>query len=231
MYQAVQADFAAMEDFFLSPAGLRLAKEINLELQASQIISPRHAVLNLCSGIQPTWPRQNNASYASVVTPRVKPHTDIQALPWQLPFANQRFDLVFAPFLWELVAEPKMIVDEIDRVLASMGQVVLVGFNPLGLWKLSRYLHTSKSKAWYQQTAGCSFWQVRRLFYQLDYEQVYARFFYYIPPVKNPFWLKGFNWFHHLSQLIAFYPSSCYLLVMKKRDPAWISPSLVKNMI
>ncbi len=55
-----------------------------------------------------------------------------------LPIASQSVDAVLLPHSLELCPRPHTLLREVDRVLCSRGQVVILGFNPLSLWRLGR---------------------------------------------------------------------------------------------
>jgi SAM-dependent methyltransferase len=59
---------------------------------------------------------------------------DIAARLSQLPIANGAVDAVVLPHTLEFEADPYAIVREADRVLASDGQFIALGFRPFSLW-------------------------------------------------------------------------------------------------
>jgi len=223
--------FADLDAFFSSPAGLRLSQEIVMELKSTSMLPSHLHGLQLGACGENIWQSVFKQDNFQVVSPQVAASTTVCAYPEELPFAKGSFDLVFVPYLWELVdIDPNALVYEVDRVLSSGGYLIILGFNPSSLWKLSRFFSFGANLTWFQQTPGYSFWKLRRMYSQLGYQQVQANFFYYIPPVQAEFWLHTFDWIHRFSKWIAFYPPSCFLLLMKKQEPAWVQPVLVKNL-
>lgn len=57
-----------------------------------------------------------------------------------LPVCTDTLDLVILPHTLEFVAQPHEVLREVDRVLVPEGHVVILGFNPYGLWGLWRLL-------------------------------------------------------------------------------------------
>jgi SAM-dependent methyltransferase len=60
------------------------------------------------------------------------------ALVWpdRLAIATDSVDVVFLPHLLETSANPHGVLREVDRILRPEGQLVVMGFNPIGWWGL-----------------------------------------------------------------------------------------------
>jgi SAM-dependent methyltransferase len=56
----------------------------------------------------------------------------------QLPFAEDSLDVVLLHHMLEFATSPQMLLREAARVALPMGQLVIVGFNPLSLWGLCK---------------------------------------------------------------------------------------------
>lgn len=57
-----------------------------------------------------------------------------------LPIASQSVDAVLLPHCLEQTQNPHALLREVDRVLCARGQVIILGFNPMSLWHLARYI-------------------------------------------------------------------------------------------
>ncbi len=55
-----------------------------------------------------------------------------------LPIASRSIDAVLMPHSLERVRSPHRLLREVDRVLCAHGQVIVAGFNPMGLWALGQ---------------------------------------------------------------------------------------------
>ncbi|QIK37609.1 methyltransferase domain-containing protein [Caldichromatium japonicum] len=55
-----------------------------------------------------------------------------------LPLASDSVDAILLPHVLEHCPQPRAVLAEVERVLIPEGRLVLTGFNPLGLWRLSR---------------------------------------------------------------------------------------------
>ena len=52
----------------------------------------------------------------------------------QLPILSQSVDAVLLPHTLEFEPEPQSVIREVDRILVGEGQVLILGFEPLGTW-------------------------------------------------------------------------------------------------
>lgn len=57
-----------------------------------------------------------------------------------LPMATDSLDTIILPHTLEYAAQPHEVLREVDRCLVPEGHVVILGFNPYGLWGLWRLL-------------------------------------------------------------------------------------------
>ena len=60
---------------------------------------------------------------------------DVKTAPYALPFANDSFQLLVAQHSLEFVDDAEACASEISRVLAPEGVTLVLGFNPLGMWR------------------------------------------------------------------------------------------------
>lgn len=61
--------------------------------------------------------------------------TDLLGAPEQLPLASDSIDVVVLSHVLECCIDPVAILKEVDRVLIAQGHVIILGFNPLSLWR------------------------------------------------------------------------------------------------
>lgn len=60
--------------------------------------------------------------------------------PERLPIASQSVDAVFLPHSLEQTVSSHRLLREVDRILCPHGQLIVLGFNPLSPWSLTRRL-------------------------------------------------------------------------------------------
>lgn len=58
-----------------------------------------------------------------------------------LPLATDSLDTIILPHTLEYAAQPHEVLREVDRCLVPEGHVLILGFNPYGLWGLWRLLY------------------------------------------------------------------------------------------
>jgi SAM-dependent methyltransferase len=59
----------------------------------------------------------------------------VRCEPVQLPFASESFKLLIAQHVFEQIDRPDECAAELARVLAPEGVVLILGFNPISLWR------------------------------------------------------------------------------------------------
>ncbi|ABM62350.1 class I SAM-dependent methyltransferase [Halorhodospira halophila] len=69
---------------------------------------------------------------------RVGAGRDLVAAPQQLPFRGQSIDALILSHVLEFNAEPGAVLSEAYQVLAPEGRLMVLTFNPLGLWGARR---------------------------------------------------------------------------------------------
>jgi len=221
--------YRQMDDWFNTQAPDRLQAEVVEHIKRLDLfhLSQRFLQIGTCG--HNLWLDVFGFQEAHVVSPILTPYADVVAQPYLLPFSNRSMEVVFAPFLFESGLQTEPLIHELDRVLQSMGLVVILGFTPIGLWKLSRLFKSKKHYNWYQMYPGHSYWSLRSAFRGLDYTQTDTKFFYYIPPFQKKILISYFDWVDRFSKLIAPYPPSLFLLVMQKQEPQFITGHLAKS--
>ena len=221
------SQFFEFEQWFKSPSGQRLELELSECLQNIPQIHSGSSLLQIANCGHNPWLSWMSYQNQWILSPSASLQTDVIASPLAIPLAKESLDCIFAPFLFDLIPnDPLLMVYELDRILESMGHIIILGLNPTGLWKLSRFF--SSHHHWYQQKNTCSYWKIKSLFKNLGYEQMHAHFFYFIPPVESKHWMNYFAIVNRISRFIAFYPPAFYLLTLQKRQFSWVRPVLAK---
>jgi hypothetical protein len=212
--------FKQYQEYLTQANGKRLDQEIIEVLQNIDLSDWKGRFLQIGAVGQASWYQSLNFAARYKLSPVEIEGADFVASPHEIPLISKSIDVLYAPFIFDLGLEPKAFIDEADRVLASMGLMILIGLNPTSLWRISRFFSCTK-RNWYQSATGCSAWYLRHLFHQLDYEVVDMEFFYFVPPFKNSKLIRYFSWVNRISKYMAFYPPSLYILVVQKKDQAF----------
>lgn len=155
-----------------------------------------------------------------LLSPCYDDKADVIAKPTEIPLKNHSIQQIFAPFVLDLGVPIESFAFEVDRLLSSSGRLLIVGMNPTGLWRMSRFF--VKKKQWYQFSSSCSYWCLSRYLKKIGFVMDDVQFYYYLPPVQNKKALRYFSWVNHFAKLIAPYPPAFYILIMHKYDPQMI---------
>lgn len=83
---------------------------------------------------------QARTAYASIVAPSDADGVSMRCDPSQLALAPASVDVVVLPHTLELHDSPHAVLREAERVLVGEGRLIVLGFNPAGLWGLRRVL-------------------------------------------------------------------------------------------
>lgn len=158
----------------------------------------------------------NDAPHANVAL-----HCDFDALP----FDTHSLDLVVLPHTLEFSADPHHALREVERVLMPEGRVVIVGFNPAGLWGLRhrtglwrRRLALGTSPPLLPGAGGLiSQRRLRDWLHLLNFEVETGCFGCYRPPCKNERWLNRLEWMEAAGDRWWPMLGAVYLFVAVKR--------------
>lgn len=148
-----------------------------------------------------------------------------------LPFASQSLDLLVLPHVLEFAASPHQVLREAERVLRPEGRLLILGFNPVSLWGLRRWLGPKRGYPWnghFLRLARIKDWLAL-----LGLEMVAGRMGCYALPVNHAHWLlrwrfmdaAGDRWWAlggGVYMLHAIKRVQGMRLIMPKRERAWV---------
>jgi SAM-dependent methyltransferase len=149
-------------------------------------------------------------------------HCDFDALP----FDSQSLDLVVLPHALERARDPHQALREVERVLMPEGRIVILGFNPGGLWALRqslgrvlRGLGLARGRPLFMPSEGelLGYWRVRDWLRLLSFEVEEGRFGCYRPPFESQPWLDRFGWMEATGGRWWPVLGAAYMLVAVKR--------------
>ncbi len=114
-----------------------------------------------------------------------------------LPLASQSVDLIVLPHVLEFCKDPHQVLREAERVLMPEGQIVIVGFNPISLWGLSK-LVAGRRQEWPWRGEFIGLLRLRDWLKLLGFELNGGKFGCYAPPFKTEKWLRRFRFMEAL---------------------------------
>ncbi|MDH5190682.1 MAG: class I SAM-dependent methyltransferase [Gammaproteobacteria bacterium] len=174
--------------------------------------------------VQVGYPHNDNLFASSRVATRFiididdgeKDALSMRATAEELPIATDSIDVLLLPHTMEFVDDPHQVLREADRVLIPEGHIVILGFNPWGLWGLWRQI---LCRLGHPPWCG-RFYRVTRLkdwLSLLGFETTEVRKFFHRPPVKSDGLLRKLGFMEKLGRIFWPWFSGVYILVAKKR--------------
>ncbi len=218
--------FSALNDWFLTPQGCRIASHFASELETVSTFLNGQRLLQLGSFGQNPWLSVLSYPQKWLVNPVLnsKAVTLLSSIS-ALAIDRQAIDCVVAPFSLVISCNTQTTINEIDRVLAPMGYVIFLGINPCSLWGMILRLMPS---CWFvgSRVNWCSSITVKRMLINRGYAQCFLTNFYYIPPVKKEKLIHKLEFLNEMGKMMWPYPASFYCLIMQKCDQASLVSSL-----
>ena len=135
----------------------------------------------------------------------------------QLPVASDSLDLVVAPHLLEYERQPHQVLREVERVLIPEGHLVLLCFNPWGLFGLRRMLQGRRDEAVPWSGHFYTPLRLKDWLSLLGFDTVLTRHYFYRPPLQHASSMARLSRMDDWGQ--RFWPpfGGAYVLVAKKR--------------
>ncbi len=139
---------------------------------------------------------------------------------WEgLPLGRNSVDLIVLQHTLDFSIDPRQVLREAVEVLSSEGWIVICGFNPLGLWGMSRVIFQSSGKMpWSARFLRPT--RVQDWLALLGAQIMGGSFFFYRPPVTSLRLLQKLNALEHVGR--RWWPtlSGAYVIVGQKRQMA-----------
>jgi SAM-dependent methyltransferase len=135
----------------------------------------------------------------------------------RLPFAAASLDVLLLPHTLEFTDNPHQVLREVERVLIPEGHVIILGFNPWGLFGLTRLFTGWRSTApWCGHFYSAN--RVRDWLTLLGFDTVRVEKYFFHPPLQNRRLLRSLHQLERLARRWWPLPGGCYLLVANKRE-------------
>jgi SAM-dependent methyltransferase len=136
--------------------------------------------------------------------------------PEYIPIASDTLDVLVLSHTLEYCANPHEVLREADRILIPEGNVVILGFNPWGLWSVWRALFGWRKKApWCGRFVGMS--RLKDWLQLLGFDITESRRYFFRPPLSQPGIMTRLQFLDTFGS--RFWPilGGAYFLVAKKR--------------
>lgn len=221
--------FHALHEWFLTPAGIRVAEAFNTELKALTDILHGETMVQLGSCGDNIWFPQLRYMHKWLLSPVLdSDKTVLLSSINQLPLQRDSVDCVFAPLTLNAFSHNVELLDEVDRVLKPMGYAVFLAVNPVSLWGM--WLKLSRSNCFATKNNGLhsSLFTQHALSHR-GYEICHLSNFYYIPPVSSQKMLSGLSILNVIGKMLSPLPSGFYYLIVRKLQEDFLLPQAVNH--
>ncbi|NOZ10276.1 MAG: class I SAM-dependent methyltransferase [Gammaproteobacteria bacterium] len=145
----------------------------------------------------------------------------VRAQPDALPFDTKSIHVAVLPHTLDFADDPHGVLREVDRVLMPEGHVVIIGFNPLSLWGIRKWMRLPVVGR-RQQVPWCGqFLRLARIkdwLALLDFETIAGNMLYYRPPVGNAVLYEKLRFLEPAGDRWWPMLAAVYILVAKKRE-------------
>ena len=210
----MNSEFAARQNWLDRPIGQELlAAEAELLSSALDDVFGLELLQLGCWGPARALLAASRTRRQTIVAEQALPgHADLAARLTALPVQRDCVDAVLLPHTLEFESDPQAVVREVDRVLTSEGQLIVLGFRPLSLWGLRAAASRSGFPPGLRQLLPEA--RIRDWLGLLGYEVVQVRPFLYSRP-----WERGAPHPRRMLRRGLFnpLPAGAYLLKARKR--------------
>ncbi|PJD93892.1 MAG: methyltransferase [Legionella sp.] len=207
--------YIALQHWFQTPQGQGVAQAFTAELSISQSNLRGKYLLQLGDCGDNPWLNDLSYSCKWFLSPALGAGGSINASISAIPIERESIDCIVAPLTMEASAQGKNPIDEIDRILKSMGYVIFLGINPWSFWgaslrwgRLSCFAHASASLS--------SSLSLKHALLSRGYQQCWLSSFYYIPPINHKTWIHKLAFLNQMGKMVWPYPAGFYCLIMQK---------------
>ncbi|MDB4837743.1 methyltransferase domain-containing protein [Marinomonas sp.] len=157
------------------------------------------------------------------------PSTVVVAKANELPFDTDGIDVHILHHTLDISETPHDDLREVARTLLPSGKLIIIGFNPFGLWGVCRIFSNKVKAPW------CARFIARHRLE--DWLKVAGltlesrSFVYYEPPLQNTKWRSQFAWVEKILRPLKMPFSGVYILTATKQvrrytpiKPVWARP-------
>lgn len=140
----------------------------------------------------------------------------VRGRPEELPFEHRSVDITLLPHTLDFAEDPHQVLREIDRVLAPEGHVVILGFNPMSLWGITRLFRKRGGRVpWCGHFFALA--RIKDWLRLLEYEITTGHMLYYRPPLQNESVMDRLYFMDKVGDRWLPMMAAAYLVVAKKR--------------
>jgi len=156
------------------------------------------------------------------------PGATLIAEPAALPLLSDSVDVMLLPHTLEFEPDPHEVLREVGRVLRGEGELLVLGFEPLGSWSLRNAFTRGGCPPGLRRTISES--RLADWLKLLGFEVGTAERFLYAPPVRALHTGKARDWLERIGRRAWPRMSGAYLLHARKRVHS-MTPVRLRNRL
>ena len=156
------------------------------------------------------------------------PGATLIAEPAALPLQSDSVDVMLLPHTLEFEPDPHEVLREVGRVLRGEGELLVLGFEPLGSWSLRNAFTRGGCPPGLRRTISES--RLADWLKLLGFEVGTAERFLYAPPVRALHTGKARDWLERIGRRAWPRMSGAYLLHARKRVHS-MTPVRLRNRL
>jgi len=209
--------YLALDNWFLTALGNRVAHAFATELtQVSDQFNGQN-LLQLGSCGDNIWLPLFKFKNKWIATPSNIPNKSLLISSLNmLPIERDSIDCVLAPFTLEAFAKGKSVIDEIDRVLKSMGYAIFFGINPFSFWGAAFHWGCVRPFNKENRLVLSSSLTLKHALLNRGYRICAYTNIFYIPPVTSPYLIKKLEFLNEMGKMIWPFPAGFYCIIAQK---------------
>jgi len=136
--------------------------------------------------------------------------------PQAMPVGSDSLDVVLLPHILEFSEQPHKVLREVERTLVPEGHAVILGFNPLSLWTLWRWLIGWRGKVpWCGHFISTT--RMKDWLSLLGFDVIETQYYFFRPPCQQETILRKLRFLERFGQ--RFWPvlGGGYVMLARKR--------------
>jgi SAM-dependent methyltransferase len=136
--------------------------------------------------------------------------------PQAMPVSSDSLDVLVLPHILEFSEQPHNVLREVERTLVPEGHAVVLGFNPLSLWTLWRWL-----VGWRGKLPWCGHFitttRMKDWLSLLGFDVIETQYYFFRPPCQQETILRKLHFLERFGQ--RFWPilGGGYVMLARKR--------------
>jgi len=189
----------------------------------ARVFGTRHLEVGVGEGVSvaPRFPGWQQPLVVREADPERRQHDPVIARAEELPFHSDIMDSVILHHTLDLAEDPHQALREGARIVRSGGQLIVVGFNPLGLWGMRRLFSASHTCPWNSRFLPAG--RIQDWLGVLDCCVAPPRYGFFRPPVNSQRLLARLAFLEPVYERGIQVPlGGFYCLVAEKRDSGMI---------